>query len=207
MLIWLSVSHRHPPPPLPAPPCSPLDVVGIDCPWIVFCLVQRCSSCCRALPISSLIILTSIQAVAETAWVALFFFFLTQTQLSDVQPVTPTSNSPQNDFLIRLLILVAAEPLDWTVRSFSCHQVPFARIRYQTSIYWWSDATACMPGLLKPLNVYLSCFLRWVADLVIIWDSATRSHSTQPGLFLDQTERTELFIGNIINNRIANENC
>lgn len=135
------------------------------------------------------------------------FFFLTQTQLSDVQPVTPTSNSPQNDFLIRLLILVAAEPLDWTVRSFSCHQVPFARIRYQTSIYWWSDATACMPGLLKPLNVYLSCFLRWVADLVIIWDSATRSHSTQPGLFLDQTERTELFIGNIINNRIANENC
>lgn len=155
----------------PAPPSSPLDVVGIDCPWIVFCLVQRCSSCCRALPISSLIILTSIQAVAETAWVALFFFFLTQTQLSDVQPVTPTSNSPQNDFLIRLLIFVAAEPLDWTVRSFSCHQV-CSGLLYQVSnlhllVIWCNcmharsvEAFKCLFKLFSQMSGWPSYYLR-----------------------------------------------
>ena len=116
----------------------------------ISCFVLRESIARPALmlPISSLIILPLIGAVAEMAGSCVFPYLLS----SDKQPYTQTTNNPQNYFLIKLLIHFVAESLRGMATASSCNQardrgIPRhlpSRIRYLTSIYWRPDATALM---------------------------------------------------------------
>lgn len=84
-----------------------------------FVLRESIAHCALMLPISSLIILPLIWAVAEMAGSCVFLYL----RLLINNLFIHTADKPQTDFLIKVLIQFVSESPVWTVQLLSCMEV------------------------------------------------------------------------------------
>lgn len=87
-------------------------------PFNCFVLRESIAHCALMLPISSLIILPLIWAVAEMAGSCVFLYL----RLLINNLFIHTADNPQTDFLIKILIQFVSESPVWTVQLLSCIQ-------------------------------------------------------------------------------------